>query len=74
MNLPASLQDQPLRHTAAQSLADSTRQTVVTSTEAANDSAVPDERDPDSYRNPLWLIAVAGACVFAAMAALLALG
>ena len=73
MNLPAPLQDQPLRHTAAQSLADSTRRTVVISTEAANDAAVPDERDPESYRNPLWL-AVAGACVFAAMAALLAFG
>ena len=41
--------------------------------EAANDPASSEVEEND-YRNPLWLIAIAGGCLFAAMAALLALG
>lgn len=33
----------------------------------------PDSED-DSHRNPLWLLVIAGGCLFAAMAALVAAG
>ena len=74
MSSPDPLHDRPIHGATTPTHADSAWYVVVPSSEAANDSAQQDETDPDAHRNPLWLIAFAGAGLFAAMAALVALG
>lgn len=72
MSAPTPHYGCPVDPVVAQLLADTPRQ-VTPQAEAANDPAQP-ALEANDYRNPLWLIAFASGCLFAAMAALLALG
>ena len=73
MSTPAPLQDHSVNDLVAHFPDETPRQTFAALVEAANDPARPD-LESDEYRSPLWLIAIAMACLFGGMAALLALG
>jgi len=77
MNTSASLISDP----AIRVLADSTQRVVLNPAEAANDRLVhsvdPKRNEApeksDSERNPLWIVVAGIACLFGAMAAVMAL-
>jgi hypothetical protein len=74
MSSPEPLLDRHIHGAITPAHADAAWRFVVPSSEPANDAAQQDEPDADANRNPLWLIAIAGAGLFAAMAALVAFG
>jgi len=77
MNTSASLISDP----AIRELADSTQRVVLNPAEAANDGLVHSvdpkrneaPQESDSERNPLWIVVAGIACLFGAMAAVMAL-
>jgi hypothetical protein len=73
MSTPAPLIDRPTISANVETFVKPEQQVIVPPAETAN---VPDydTPDPDFPRNPLWIIAIAGVCLFLAMAALIALG
>jgi len=73
MSTPAPLYGCPVDPVVARFHANTPAQAGAVQSEAANDPA-QQELEATDYRNPLWLIAIAMACLFGAMAALLALG
>jgi hypothetical protein len=72
MSTPATLSERPVIHVGPDVHGYPEARIVPPSPEAANDSSWLDDRDADFYRNPLWLIAAAGGCLFATLAVLLA--
>ena len=66
MNSLTTLPDRSDQHAATPVLSDAAPQVAEPLGEAANDD--------DFYRNPLWMVAVAMACLFAILACLVASG
>lgn len=76
MNSLAPFSDHPLQQPAAQISADTALKIAARPTEAANDSAVDLQVEPEDNdtHNPLWTVVIGSALLFAAMAALMAFG
>lgn len=84
MNSPAPLAAHRVDDAPSHARADCGQQTVAQLHEAASDPAARNGRpDPklrieptevDDFRSPLWAVAIGTACLFAAMAAVLAFG
>jgi len=84
MNPPAPLHTQRVARASPEALAEGAQQRIAQLHEAANEPATQNGRpDPklriepteaDDFRNPLWAVAIGTACLFAAMAAVLAFG
>jgi hypothetical protein len=82
MNSPAPRSALRVDRAASHALADCAQQTVAQPHEAANatQNGRPDPKlrieptEADDFRSPLWTVAIGTACLFAAMAAVLAFG
>lgn len=85
MNSPAPLPARPTNHGPCNARVDCWRQAAAQLHEAASEPvAQTDSPDPelrierteeaDEFRSPLWAVAIGTGCLFAAMAAVLALG
>jgi hypothetical protein len=83
MNSPAPLPAHRVDRAPSHALADCAQQTVTQLHEAAREPAAQNGPDPkirieppeaDDFRSPLWTVAIGTACLFAAMAAVMAFG
>jgi hypothetical protein len=84
MNSFDTLLDHPVHDASAQTGVDTARKIAAQSAEAASNRAAQgdcperelqiESADDDTARNPLWLVAIASACMFAAFVVLTSFG